>query len=66
MRLITFSELRPLKGIGYSRDHLRRKTRAGEFPQPIALSERRIGWVEAEVDTWLEERAARREAPGLA
>ncbi len=60
MRIITFGRLRPEKGIGYSRDHLRRKVRDGSFPTPIPLSESRIGWIEAEIDRWIEERAAQR------
>jgi prophage regulatory protein len=53
VRLIDFKSLAPAKGINYSRDHLRRKCKAGEFPKPVRVSEHRIGWVEAEVDAWL-------------
>ena len=54
MKLIDFKNLGPVKGINYSRDHLRRKCKAGEFPKPVRVSEHRIGWIEAEVDAWLE------------
>ena len=60
MKLIDFKSLGPCKGINYSRDHLRRKCKAGEFPKPIPVSERRIAWIEAEVDEWLSDRAAKR------
>ena len=60
MRLIDYKRLGPEKGITYSRDHLRRKCAADEFPKPIPVSDRRIAWIEAEVDTWLEQRAAAR------
>lgn len=60
MKLIDFKQLAPCKGITYSRDHLRRKCAAGEFPEPIPVSVRRIAWVEAEVDAWLARRAASR------
>jgi predicted DNA-binding transcriptional regulator AlpA len=53
MKLIDFKSLSGAKGINYSRDHLRRKCKAGEFPKPIAVSDHRIGWIEAEVDDWL-------------
>jgi prophage regulatory protein len=33
----------------------------GRFPKPVAISERSVGWVEAEVDAWLEARIARRD-----
>jgi len=61
MKLLTFSELHPVKGISYSRDHLRRKWNAGEFPKPIPVSGRRIAFVEAEVDDWLADRIAARD-----
>lgn len=32
--------------------------REGRFPQPIAISERCVAWVEAEVDAWIAERIA--------
>jgi prophage regulatory protein len=57
MKMISFDRLKPEKGIPYSRDHLRRKCKIGEFPQPIPLSDRRIAWDEAEIDLWLTERA---------
>jgi prophage regulatory protein len=60
MKLITYSELRTQKGVTYQRDHLRRKCKAAEFPKPVSLSARRIGWIEQEVDDWLAERAAAR------
>ena len=63
MRLVTFNQLRPEKGIAYSRDHLRRKCAAGEFPKPISLSERRIAWIEAEVDAHLASLAGQRSQP---
>lgn len=31
--------------------------RSGEFPEPIRLRQKRIAWVESDIDTWLEERA---------
>lgn len=33
------------------------------FPQPFALGKRAVGWLESEVDTWIEQRAAKRGAP---
>jgi len=61
MKLITYDRLSPEKGIRYSRDHLRRKVKAREFPQPIPVSERRIAWIEAEIDAWLDARVAVRD-----
>jgi predicted DNA-binding transcriptional regulator AlpA len=58
-RLIDFKDLGPRKGVGYSRDHLRRKWKAGTFPTPVALSNHRIAWREAEVDEWVASRPRR-------
>ena len=62
MRLISYNQLKLKFGDGfYSRDHLRRKCKADEFPKPISLSEKRIAWDEAEVDDWLAAKASERD-----
>lgn len=33
--------------------HIRRATKEGNFPQPIQLSEARMGWLESDVDAWI-------------
>jgi len=53
VKLIDFKSLGPLKGINYSRDHLRRKWKADEFPKPVHISDHRIAWIEAEIEAWL-------------
>jgi predicted DNA-binding transcriptional regulator AlpA len=62
MKLIDFEQLKPEKGIPYSRDHLRRRCKSGTFPMPIKLSDRRIAWIEAEVDAFVADQAAERAA----
>ena len=32
----------------------------GDFPKPVHLGKRAVGWPEAEVNAWLEERHAQR------
>jgi predicted DNA-binding transcriptional regulator AlpA len=59
-RIITFAQLKPEKGVFYSRDHLRRKWHAGEFAAPVVISGRRIGWIEREVDEWINQLVAAR------
>jgi predicted DNA-binding transcriptional regulator AlpA len=61
MKLITFGQLAVEKGINYSRDHLRRKCKAGEFPKPIPISDKRIAWDETEVEAWLAAKARERD-----
>lgn len=62
MRLITFAELQPVKGVGFSRVHLGRLVKAGKFPAPVSLSEARIAWIESEIDRWIADRCATRSA----
>jgi prophage regulatory protein len=61
MKLIDFKQLKPTKGVRYTRDHLRRMCKAGTFPRPIQISDRSIAWIEEEVDAWLAARAAERD-----
>jgi predicted DNA-binding transcriptional regulator AlpA len=69
MRIIRYPGL-AAKGIHYSRQQLRRKIAAGEFPAPIPLDNRvsypSIAWLESEVDGWIEARAALRDKPQAA
>jgi prophage regulatory protein len=62
MRIITFKDLKPLKGIPFSREHLRRLEAAGKFPKRIRLTEGGdyYGYVEKELDEYLAARAAAR------
>jgi prophage regulatory protein len=60
VKLLTYKELQIL-GIRYTRDHLRVKVAAGEFPRPINLSQSRIAWVEQEVLDWVSARVAERD-----
>jgi prophage regulatory protein len=35
---------------------------SGNFPRPVSLSERSVGWLESEVDDWVRSRIAARDA----
>ena len=41
---------------------IKRLTALGQFPQPVQITEGRHGWVDLEVDGWLRERVAARDA----
>lgn len=45
-----------LEKFGISETTLRRWMSSERFPRPRQLGPRAVGWVAAEVDTWLEER----------
>ncbi|HQT86368.1 AlpA family phage regulatory protein [Acidiphilium rubrum] len=61
MKFIRYQQLKD-RGIPWTRVHLGRLVRAGEFPAPVNLGGQTIAWVEAEVDAWAAERAASRPA----
>lgn len=44
--------------VGLSRSTIYAKVAAGEFPAPIALSARAVGWLESDITTWIEARIA--------
>jgi predicted DNA-binding transcriptional regulator AlpA len=58
--LIRFVDLAPKKGVTYSRVHLMRLVRSGQFPQPIRVGANRICWSEAEIDDHLQRLADQR------
>lgn len=41
---------------GLSNATIHREIQAGRFPKPIALGRRAVGWIEAEIDAWLDAR----------
>jgi prophage regulatory protein len=61
VRVLSYSDLRTIKGIPFSRVWLRRLISEKKFPAPIRLSESRVAFLESEIDAWLRDRAAERE-----
>jgi prophage regulatory protein len=45
---------------GLARSTIYDQIRAGTFPAPISLGVRAVGWVEAEIDSWLAARIKQR------
>lgn len=41
---------------GLSRSTLYNRMATGEFPRPIALGPRSVGWIESEIDAWISAR----------
>ena len=62
MRMLSFEELLPVKGIRYSRSHTYRLIKAGQFPQPVRLGGNCVGFLESEIDGWLTSKIAERDA----
>lgn len=47
--------------VPYSLNHIARLERRGEFPKRVKLGPARVGWLEAEVDAWIEARMRERD-----
>ena len=65
MKLLSYADLKSQKGIPYSKAQLWRLEKTGRFPRRIALTDNpngRHSWSEAEVDDFISERIARRDA----
>ena len=60
MRMLSYRDLKPEKGIPYSEEWLRELGKAGKFPKPVPLGGKRVAFIEAEVDQWLRDKAAER------
>ena len=58
-RWLTYDELRTLKGISYSRIHLKRLEVAGKFPKRVECGAR-VYWWEHQIDEWKESKASAR------
>jgi prophage regulatory protein len=58
--ILRLPELR--KRIGLGRSSIYALVKRGQFPRPIHLSARAVGWSQAEVEQWIAERAAERKA----
>lgn len=60
LRLIRRKEVQIKIGMGASSIYA--EMAKGRFPKPVFLSEKRVAWVESEVDSWIAERIASRNA----
>jgi prophage regulatory protein len=56
--ILRLPELR--KRIGLGRSSIYALIQRGQFPHPIRLSARAVGWSAAEIEQWIAERAAQR------
>lgn len=61
MKLLSYDDLKPEKGIGYSRTQLWRLERESKFPKRVPLGGNRHGWLESEIDDWIRSRVADRD-----
>jgi prophage regulatory protein len=66
MKLLSFPELRSVKGIRYTRQWITEFVKTGRLPAPIRIGEATNAWVEREVDAWIAARINERDASRVA
>ena len=65
MKLLSYDELKPEKGITYSKTQLWRLEKEARFPRRVSLTGNpngRSAWLESEIDEWIKDRIAQRDA----
>jgi prophage regulatory protein len=62
MKMIPPERLLPDRGIGFSNVYRLALEAQGKFPKRVKLGARKYAYPETEIDRWLEQRAAMREA----
>lgn len=60
--ILRMPEVQKKTGLGRSSIYLRISN--GDFPKPIALGKRAVGWLESEIDDWLNRKISESRAPG--
>ena len=61
MRVLDYDGLKA-KGVPYSRPHLWRLVKCNQFPAPIKWGAARNGWIEEEIDLYIERKIAERDS----
>jgi prophage regulatory protein len=61
MRFLRYEDLKT-RGIPFSRVHIDRLQKAGQFPRKVKLGGNTAAYIEDEIDTWLASRVAARDS----
>lgn len=61
-KLLRYRDLLATRGLPFSRRHLYDLEAAGKFPRRVKIGEHAVGWVESEIDAYLENAIAKRES----
>jgi prophage regulatory protein len=59
MKLLSKRQVREI--VLYSPAHIARLEKAGLFPKRVRLGQGRVGWIDSEVDGWVNARIAERD-----
>ena len=61
-RYLRYQDLKPLKGITFSRQHIGRLQKARKFPLSVSFGDNTEVFLEHELDQWVADRIAERDA----
>ena len=64
MRLMRLTEV--IKDTGLGRSSIYKRIAQGEFPKPVPLGGRAVGWVSDEIEAWILERIEERDGREVA
>jgi prophage regulatory protein len=56
MKVLSYPDLKTEKGIRFSRQWIAKLIKAGQFPAPIKLGAQTTGFIETEIDGWIQAR----------
>ncbi|MGY4570480.1 AlpA family phage regulatory protein [Bradyrhizobium sp. USDA 3256] len=65
-RLISYEQLKATKGIGLSKLQLWRLEKRNQFPRRVRTSPGRFAWIESEIDAYITQKIAERDAAMVA
>lgn len=63
MRIMRLKEVMSNTGLG--RSTIYKYITEGQFPKPVSLGDRAVGWVDGEVDEWIMARIEERDGIGV-
>ncbi|HTV28727.1 MAG TPA: AlpA family phage regulatory protein [Xanthobacteraceae bacterium] len=64
-QIVSKKELKTVCGIPYSHQHIARLEKVGTFPKRIRFGQCRVAWVLSEVEEWIDQKLAQRDATGV-
>jgi prophage regulatory protein len=57
-KLVSFPKLKSRYGVPFSRRHLLTLEGNKQFPRRVPIGANRVGWVEAEIEAWIDGKVA--------
>ncbi len=65
-KYLRYRDLKPIKGITFTRQHIKRLQKAARFPLSVPFGDNTEVFIDEELDQWLAERIAERDAKAAA